>query len=53
MFGKVKINSPRRPNVSMVYTAGQAKAQLTNPNPKETRRAFLVLKPASTKIVEE
>ena len=53
MFGKVKRSRPRRPNVSIVKTAGQAKAQLVRPNPKETSKAFLGLKPAFTKIVEE
>lgn len=53
MFGKVKSRSPRRPKVSIVQTAGQAKAKFTIPKPKEARRAVLRFAPDWTKIVEE
>jgi hypothetical protein len=53
MLGKVKRRSPRRPKVSIVQTAGQAKTKLTRPNPKEARRAVMLEAPASEKIVEE
>jgi len=53
MLGKVKSKRPRRPNVSIVHTAGQAKVKLTKPNPKDARRACFSLKPPCLKIVEE
>jgi hypothetical protein len=53
MFGKVKRRRPRRPKVSIVQTAGQAKTKFTRPKPKEARRAVFRLAPDWTKIVEE
>jgi len=35
MFGKVERSSERRPNVSMVKTAGMAKTKLSAPKPIE------------------
>jgi hypothetical protein len=51
--GKVKSSKPRRPNVSIAHTAGQAKTKLIRPNPKEARSASMLDAPASWKIVEE
>lgn len=53
MFGKVKSNSPRRPNVSIVQTAGHANKKLTRPNPNEAIKASFSVAPPSLKIVEE
>ena len=53
MFGKVKSNSARRPNVSMVHTAGHANKKLIAPKPQEARRAPVTLAPALAKTVEE
>jgi hypothetical protein len=53
MLGKVKRRRPRRPKVSIVQTAGQAKAKFTMPKPKEAKRAVLRSAPDWTKIVEE
>jgi hypothetical protein len=53
MFGNVKRRSPRRPNVSIVHTAGQAKMKLTRPKPKEAMRASLLLAPPCLKMVLE
>lgn len=53
MLGKVKSRRERRPQVSMVQTAGQAKMKLTNPKPKEARRACRLPAPAFLKTVEE
>lgn len=44
---------PRRPKVSIVQTAGQAKVKLVRPKPQDSRRASVVLKPAAEKMVEE
>ena len=52
MFGNVNRRSDRRPNVSIVHTAGQAKRKLINPNPQEARRDCFASKPAEEKIVE-
>ena len=51
--GKVKSSSARRPQVSMVQTAGQAKTKLTAPKPQEARSASRLVAPALTKTVEE
>ena len=53
MLGKVKSRRPRRPNVSMVQTAGQAKMKLIRPNPHEPSRALVGDAPARTRMVEE
>jgi hypothetical protein len=53
MFGKVASKSQRRPNLSIVQTAGQAKRKLTRPKPQEARRAWILLAPASWNTVEE
>jgi len=53
MLGKVKSRSPRRPNVSMVHTAGQANAKLTRPKPNDPNNAFVIEAPASLRIVDE
>lgn len=53
MFGKVNRRRDRRPKVSIVKKAGQAKTKFTRPNPKEAIRASLVDAPAWAKIVEE
>lgn len=53
MLGKVKIKRPRRPKVSIVQTAGQAKRKLIRPKPQVARRAFMLEAPASEKMVEE
>jgi hypothetical protein len=53
MFGKVKIKRLRRPKVSIVQTAGQAKMKFMMPKPKEARRAPMLEAPASEKMVEE
>jgi hypothetical protein len=50
MNGNVVRSRLRRPNVSIVYTAGIAKSQLTIPVPRETRRALDLEKLASMKI---
>jgi hypothetical protein len=51
--GNVSKSSVRRPKVSIVQIAGQAKVKLTRPNPHEKRRAFLVEAPACAKTVDE
>jgi predicted naringenin-chalcone synthase len=43
MLGNVNRRRLRRPNVSMVQTAGKAKSQLTRPKPQEARRASRVV----------
>lgn len=43
----------RRPNVSIVQTAGQAKMKFISPKPKEARRAPMMVAPAFLNIVEE
>lgn len=43
----------RRPNVSIVHTAGPANTKLTAPKPKEARIADVWLNPPSTKMFEE
>ena len=53
IFGKVKRSSDRRPKVSIVHIAGQAKMKLTRPKPKEAISASLSVAPASEKTVEE
>jgi hypothetical protein len=53
MFGNVNKSNPRRPNVSIVQTAGQANKKLTSPNPNEAKRAPFSVAPASLKMVEE
>ena len=53
MFGNVKINRPRRPKVSIVQIAGQAKIKLIKPKPHVARRALIVLAPASANMVDE
>lgn len=53
MLGKVKSSKVRRPKVSMVQIAGQAKTKLTRPKPKEAMRASASLAPARRKTVEE
>lgn len=53
IWGKVKSRRERRPKVSMVQMAGQAKMKLTMPKPKEARRALYSDVPASLKIVLE
>lgn len=51
--GKVKRSKLRRPNVSMVQIAGQAKTKLTRPKPKEAIKASRSEAPACLKIVLE
>ena len=53
MFGKVNSSSDRLPKVSIVQTAGQANAKLTNPKPQEKSRDDVVPNPAWEKMVEE
>lgn len=53
MFGKVKRRRPRRPKVSMVQMAGQAKAKFTAPKPKLASRAVCKEAPVSEKIDDE
>ena len=52
MLGKVKRSKARRPNVSIVQTAGQAKMKLMSPKPHDAKRALVGLAPALEKIVE-
>lgn len=42
MLGNVNSNRLRRPNVSMVQMAGNAKTKLTRPKPKEASRHCFV-----------
>ena len=44
--GNVVKSRFRRPNVSIVFTAGSANKKLTAPNPKLARNAYVLLKPA-------
>ena len=53
MFGKVNNIRLRRPNVSMLQIAGNAKTKQTSPYPNDARSACVVLYPASEKTVEE
>jgi hypothetical protein len=53
MFGNVNSNKLRRPYVSIVQIAGQAKMKLIRPKPNEANRAVLGVAPASKKIVDE
>lgn len=50
MSGKPNKSKFLRPKVSIVYTAGIAKSQLTIPVPIDTRRALGWVNPALTKI---
>jgi hypothetical protein len=51
MLGKVKSKRERRPKVSIVQMAGQAKTKLTRPKPKEAMRASFSVAPACLKTV--
>jgi hypothetical protein len=53
MLGKVKSSRVRRPNVSIVQTAGQANKKLMAPKPKDASRAPILLAPAEAKILLE
>jgi hypothetical protein len=53
MLGKVAEISARRPKVSIVQMAGQAKAKLTRPKPHEARSAARLLAPVCENIVAE
>lgn len=46
-------NRPRRPKVSMVHTAGQAKTKLTRPKPNEASSAVMLSAPALANTVLE
>ena len=46
-------NKERRPNVSMVKKAGQAKIKLTAPKPNENNRESTTEPPAEAKMVLE
>jgi hypothetical protein len=48
----VKRSKARRPNVSIVQTAGHAKRKLMRPKPHDARRAPVMVAPAFLKIVE-
>lgn len=50
MRGNVHKSKFRRPKVSIVYIAGNAKRKLITPNPKEARRAWIWVNFASTKM---
>lgn len=51
MLGKVNNNRPLRPHLSMDHTAGHAKTKLVRPNPQDSSRESVSLKPACEKIV--
>ena len=53
MRGKVTSRRLRRPNVSMVYTAGRAITKLRAPKPQEARSAWISEKFACVNIVDE
>ena len=49
IFGNVNNKRLRRPNVSIVQTAGNAKSQFTRPKPQEAKSACCCAYPASEK----
>jgi hypothetical protein len=53
MRGNVTSKRLRRPNVSMVYTAGRAMTKLRAPKPQEARSAWISEKFACLNIVDE
>ena len=53
MLGNVNNKRLRRPNVSMVQTAGNANSQFTRPKPQEAKSACFCVYPASEKTVDE
>jgi hypothetical protein len=53
IFGNVKRSKARRPKVSIVQTAAQAKAKLINPQLQDAKSALVTLAPAFTDTVEE
>jgi hypothetical protein len=53
MRGNVVSRRFLRPKVSMVYTAGRAMTKFRAPNPQEASRAWIWVKLASVKIVDE
>jgi hypothetical protein len=53
MLGNVKRRRPRRPKVSIVHIAGNAKTKLTSPKPKDARSEVVKSAPDWAKIVEE
>ena len=53
MLGNVNKSRPRRPNVSMVQTAGHAKTKFIRPKPHVASRAVVTDAPALANIVDE